>query len=188
MRTGWAFLVFYFFFCFSCFSLVGSLLALGRWDQNFKSCLRNWNVRTPGSRNNVSSFSVQELRSLRKHPQARILGYWYFHFKGSVSSVDLQVYTPVSKGPPPRSSVPQLLRRSSPTGSQQVTTLVRWTICLATQWVMLNGTGSELQTKSDINSSLRVKSQDGENCFFFSNDLRAMIIESLNVLKPYPED
>lgn len=145
MRTGWAFLVFFCFFCFSCFSLVGSLLALGRWDQNFKSCLRNWNVRTPGSRNNVSSFSVQELRSLRKHPQARILGYWYFHFKGSVSSVDLQVYTPVSKGPPPRSSVPQLLRRSSPTGSQQVTTLVRWTICLATQWVMLNGTGSEEQ-------------------------------------------
>ena len=105
-----------------------------------------------------------------------------------MSSVDLQVYTPVSKGPPPRSSVPQLLRRSSPTGSQQVMTLVRWTICLATQWVMLNGKGSELQTKSDINSSLRVKSQDGENCFFFSNDLRAMIIESLNVLKPYPED
>lgn len=40
---------------------------------------------------------------------------------------------------------------------------------------------------SDIDSSLRVNLKMGKIVFFF-NDLRAMIIESLNVLKPYPED
>ena len=125
MRTGWTFLVV--FGCFSCFSLVGSLLALGRWDQNFKSCLRNWNVRTPGSRNNVSSFSVQELRlkeskkaSTSKDTGILILSFQEFCFicrSPSIYSCFKRTLSPFFSAPTSQEKFPHWITASHDTGT-----------------------------------------------------------------------